>query len=1179
MGIDINQYRESIGRHYFASITVKKSKRLNRFDIFCAYLFMYYGSRALPLTLIVFITGHPSPSSIAKEETSYREDSTIGAESTVFSLDIRAYLFFVLCLLLIISGIEINPGPLPSDSSSSLSSASSISSSISNLMTTSFSFLQLNIQSIIPKLDMVVAEYSCHDILSFTESWLKPDITTDSLKIPGYKAPFRRDRIDRMGGGVIVYVKDDINCVTRNDLQVGNVECIWLEVKLRNKKYLYGTFYIPPNSSQQVWDDFEHSLDLALNSNCDVIITGDFNVNQLSNNTAKIDNILIQFSLHQLITEPTYMTEHSSSLLDLLLVSNPHCVMYAEVGPPLLDQIRYHMPTIGILNHPRKPQTSLKRKVYLYSRGDYESYRQQLSAVDWDALFVDDDIDNIVSNITREVIQSADANIPNRIITVRKDNPPWLTSNIKKCIRRKNRLHRRAKRSNIPGHWAQFRLARNKCNKLITNAKASYYSSISEKMNSEKSGSKNWWNLVKRLVGNSDNSRSIPPIEFDGELVFNDITKSDLFNDFFCAQTQLDDTQHSPPDIPNIQTDGLEQIVITENEVEDMLKILDTTKATGADMINPRFLKEASSILKYPLCKLFNLSLTSCCFPSEWKAANVTPIFKKDSPSNLKNYRPISLLSVVGKVMERCVYKHIYNYLLENGITSSNQSGFTPGDSAVNQLLYITNEFGNALDKGKEIRVIFCDISKAFDRVWHRGLLRKLRSIGINGQLLTWIDSYLSNRKQRVVINGCTSDWENIHAGVPQGSILGPLLFIIYINDIVADINSSIKLFADDTSLYLIVDDPLDTAETLNGDLTKIHDWSMKWLVKFNPQKTETLKISRKTNRPFHPPLVMDNNIISSVTEHKHLGLTISDDGTWGKHIDMISKKAYTRVNILRKFKFILDRKTLEKIYMSFIRPLLEYGDVIWDNKSVSLINKLESIQTEAARIVTGGTRLVSINKLYTETGWERLSERREQHRLVYFFKMSKGLTPQYLSNLVPINLRSIHDHNTRHSAIIPPVRTRTSLYSNYFLPQTVRSWNLLPETVKNCTSLSSFKSHLRTRFIKHPFHYYVGSRLGQIFHARLRMECSSLNSHLYQKNIVDSPSCVCGSIETSEHFLFHCPRYNISRQRYINSLHLPIQLNLDILLLGSNELTAHLNSEIFLTVQKFILSSKRFTS
>ena len=193
------------------------------------------------------------------------------------------------------------------------------------------------------------------------------------------------------------------------------------------------------------------------------------------------------------------------------------------------------------------------------------------------------------------------------------------------------------------------------------------------------------------------------------------------------------------------------------------------------------------------------------------------PVFKKDSPGILKNYRPISLISIVSNVMERCVYKHIYNFLLENRIISSNQSGFTPGDSAINQLLYITNEFGKALDDGKEVRVVFCDVSKAFDRVWHKGLLTKLKTIGIHGPLLSFI-------------NGCCSDWRNVCAGVPQGSILGPLFFKIYINDIVADMNSSIKLFANDTSLYMNVDDPVDAAETLNTDLAKIHDWSMKWL-------------------------------------------------------------------------------------------------------------------------------------------------------------------------------------------------------------------------------------------------------------------------------------------------------------------------------------------------------------
>ena len=352
------------------------------------------------------------------------------------------------------------------------------------------------------------------------------------------------------------------------------------------------------------------------------------------------------------------------------------------------------------------------------------------------------------------------------------------------------------------------------------------------------------------------------------------------------------------------------------------------------------------------------MSLQLRKFPSEWKNANVTPIFKKDSPSDIKNYRPISLISVIGKVMERCIFKHIHNYLLEFKIITTNQSGFTPGDSAVKQLLYITNEFGRALDEGKEIRVIFCDISKAFDRVWHKGLLFKLKSIGIKGDLLLWIEDYLSQRKQRVVINNTCSDWQYIKAGVPQGSILGPLLFIIFINDIVKDIESSIKLFADDTSLYLIVDNPIDTTNVLNSDLQKIHQWSEKWLVTFNPQKTETITISRKINKPVHPPLVMNNNVIEQVREHKHLGLIISDDGNWQKHIDMLVKKAYNRLNILRRLKFTLNRKTLERMYFSFIRPILEYADIIWDNNVAIINHKIESVQIEASRIVTGGTDL-----------------------------------------------------------------------------------------------------------------------------------------------------------------------------------------------------------------------------
>jgi hypothetical protein len=378
------------------------------------------------------------------------------------------------------------------------------------------------------------------------------------------------------------------------------------------------------------------------------------------------------------------------------------------------------------------------------------------------------DIDSITCSIRQTITDIANDTIPNRIISIRKDNPPWLTTAIKKQIRRKKIIHKQAKQTNLEGHWLKFRKARNICNKLILNAKTKYYSSISEKIHTETTGSKNWWDLVKSLLGDSNN-RSIPPIQTDDDITHEDAEKYEIFNDYFCDQSDINDDYLIPPDLDGPLYEKRRQIIITETDVDDILKTLDTSKATGPDMLNSRLLKEASSILKYPLCKHFNhLSLSTSIFPTEWKFANVTPVFKKDSPCNVKNYRPISLISITGKIMERCVYKYIHNYLLANCIITPHQSGFTMGDSAINQLLFITNEFGKALDEGKEIRVVFCDISKAFDRVWHIGLLKKLESIGIQGPLLSWIKNYLSNRKQRVVINNSNSQWRDIKAGSPR---------------------------------------------------------------------------------------------------------------------------------------------------------------------------------------------------------------------------------------------------------------------------------------------------------------------------------------------------------------------------------------------------------------------------
>ena len=310
-----------------------------------------------------------------------------------------------------------------------------------------------------------------------------------------------------------------------------------------------------------------------------------------------------------------------------------------------------------------------------------------------------------------------------------------------------------------------------------------------------------------------------------------------------------------------------------------------------------------------------------------------------------------------------------------------------PGDSTVNQLAYLYNTFCQTLDAGKEVRVVFCDISKAFDRVWHSGLLLKLQAAGVKGEVLAWFKSYLSNSKQRVVLPGAVSDLVFIKAGVPQGSILGPLLFFLYINDIVHDIGSNIRLFADDASLFIIVEDAITAAACLNNDLDKISQWAAKWLVTFNPSKTESLLISRKTNKDRHPPIFMQNHKEVEVDSHKHLGVVLPSDCSWHQHIKHITDKAWNRINIMRKLKFKLHRKSLEIICIAFIRPLLEYGDIIWDNCTQYEKNELDKIQNEAARIATGTTKLISIHALYSEIRWDTLQHRRNNHKLTLFYK------------------------------------------------------------------------------------------------------------------------------------------------------------------------------------------------
>ena len=909
----------------------------------------------------------------------------------------------------------------------------------------------------------------------------------------------------------------------------------------------------------------------------DIFITGDFNLDtQKAAANQKIINICQYFNLDQLIVEPTHFTENSSSILDLVFTTNKCNILSSGVGDPFLEHnIRFHCPIYFVLNFRKTVTPVLRRHIWLYDRGDYQAFSQNIIETNWESL-KNNDIDIYASNITDKISELAKKNIPNKTVKIRQSDPTWLTSEIKKMIRKRKRLYNKFKRSKSHSDFEKYKQTRNKTIAEIRKSKQLETDKLAAKLRNNDIGPRDWWKTLKHFI-KPEKSTSLPSLYNDDTVFTEEIDKATLLNDFFVEQTNLDESNASlPPDVP-VSENNLNYISTSPLEVESILKSLQLGKATGPDAINNRILRELASPLSLPLSDLFNYSLSTGKVPLIWKEANVTPIFKKEDPSAVSNYRPISLLSAVGKVLEKVVHKHLFNYVRDHDILTAMQSGFIPGDSTVNQLTDIYNTFCKSLDEGKEVRAVFCDISKAFDRVWHEGLLFKLKSIGFSDSLLLWFRDYLAGRKQRVVLPGAASSWKHIKAGVPQGSILGPLLFLIYINDIVEDIHSCIRLFADDTSLYIIVDNPLQAAERLNEDLDKIHLWAAKWLVSFNPAKSESILFSRKLNRPFHPHLIMNQQVINEETSHKHLGLIFSSDCNWHEHIDYVKTKAWSRINVMRKLKFQLDRKSLETIYFSFIRPLLEYASVVWNNCTQYESNELEKIQNEAARIVTGATKLASLHSLYTDTGWESLASRREKHKLILYYKMQHGMTPEYLSSLVPPTVGSIARYPLRNESDLQTVPAKSQQYFNSFLPSVTRAWNGLPEDIKNAQTITTFKYKLNRNLKKPPAYYFSGTRLGQIYHTRLRLNCSSLNNHLFLKNIINDPLCECGAVEDTYHFFFTCNRFRNLRHVLLNTISTFCQPTLEVILYGSTGISIEENKQVFLAVQEFILRTKRF--
>ena len=434
---------------------------------------------------------------------------------------------------------------------------------------------------------------------------------------------------------------------------------------------------------------------------------------------------------------------------------------------------------------------------------------------------------------------------------------------------------------------------------------------------------KTYWSILKTFY-NSKKIPLIPPLLVNDKFVTDMKTKADIFNKFFAEQcTPLKNDSKLPNSQIFLTQSRLSSLDFNEDEALKIIRSLNIHKAHGHDDISIRMIKICDKSLLKPLTILFQNSINSFCYPIIWKRSNIIPVHKKNNKQFVNNYRPISLLPVFGKIFEKIIFDRLYNFLLQEELLNPNQSGFRPSDSFINQLIAITHEIFEAFDcnPSLEVRSVFLDISKAFDKVWHKGLLYKLKSMGISGKLYNLLENYLSERSQRVLLNGQASSWRPVLAGVPQGSILGPLLFLIYINDLPDELKSNAKLFADDTSLFSIVKDKNESANILSNDLAQISKWAYNWKMLFNPDPSKPAQeviFSRKRKEESHPIISLNNIEVERTPYQKHLGLLLDEKLNFKQHVDNAVLKINKGISIIKKLRHSLPRKSLLAIYKAF---------------------------------------------------------------------------------------------------------------------------------------------------------------------------------------------------------------------------------------------------------------------
>ncbi len=714
--------------------------------------------------------------------------------------------------------------------------------------------------------------------------------------------------------------------------------------------------------------------------------------------------------------------------------------------------------------------TPNKRLVYDYRRTDFDKLRQRLTDMDICSLITSNgafsNIDDDWSTWKSAVMNAMNEVIPTKYVHPRR-SPPWITPTILHQIRKKVTARKRFLARGTDYLKGKFTKLRTEVKKAIEKSREAFFSSLGSTL---RVNPKRFWSVfkIKSTSGSIPNSVSRSDTKNKGSRLNANTPKdiATMFNDYFqsvytCFSAQSCTSQGGP----SSSLTGISSIDLSVEEVHQALRNLDPAKAHGPDGFPARILKECALQLAPSLHQLFTKSLRSSQVPAEWKLANIIPLHKKGNKDHVENYRPISLLSTVSKTLERCVLNHISHHIQSN--IHSAQYGFVNGRSCTAQLLSILQTIGKNLDKGLQTDVVFMDISKAFDTVDHSILLQKLQHFGFSGSLLLWFSNYLSGRFQRVIVHGSTSASLPITSGVPQGSLLGPFLFSIYINNLPNYVSTStgVGLFADDTKLYRCIEAPCD-ALVLQEDIQGLQIWSNENRLCFNQSKCKVLSITRNKSHLI-TPYTLGNDELSSCDADIDLGVTINPNLLWNDQVGKVRSKANQMLGLIRRSTLeVTDTKARRSLYLQLVRSNFGYASQVWCPQSVKLIDDIEKVQRRSTKYILNlgfitnipyTRRLIQLD-LLPLTYWHEYLD------LVLLYKIINNYTYIDESSLPKIAKSGSTRSETNENLIkfVIPFAKTVTFQTSYFI-RACKTWNILSNNLRNRDiGMQTFKSGLK---------------------------------------------------------------------------------------------------------------------